>query len=218
MRGPGFRQHTGFARGVTSPISSVGTTATGVETLTTPATNVGDIVVTAALVFPRTVTVSSITTAGTATTTAWAKLIAYANVTPDEDYELWYAIITGAGSLTITYAYTGSPTAAPTFAQEFAKTGGIWAQDGVGAGNFGTVSPITPTPLTPTSPYPELYVGIAGSASGTMHAGSTPGYTYTIGVSGSIFAYNTNISASSAPNSTYTGANDWGAAGTLIQV
>ena len=149
MRGPGFRQHTGFARGVTSPISSVGTTATGVETLTTPATNVGDIVVTAALVFPRTVTVSSITTVGTATTTAWAKLIAYANVTPDEDYELWYAIITGAGStLTITYAYTGSPTAARTFAQEFAKTGGIWAQDGVGQG---TSAPLG-SPLPPTTP------------------------------------------------------------------
>ena len=184
------------AAGKVGLIAPVGTLVTGsagttTTTLAVSPTKVGNILVLAFREYPSTASVTSISGGGV---TTWHKLASGLN-SGSSEAELWYGVVTTAGAATVT-ALIALSTSSILAAQEFAKSGGTWAQDGSGGTANGTGTTATCPSLTPAGNN-ELYVGLFSSDGNYLSTGSTAGYTYQDATAGyAWFAYNAKVSHS----------------------
>jgi len=216
--GDGLRTTTTNSSPSSGTISAVGslkqTGGTGKTTLSVNPQHVGDALVLAVGVFSPGATVSSVSGGGS---TGWAKV---SETTVGGDTELWLGTVTTTGTSTITVTFSASVSSKQTEldAQEYQSSIGssaTWALDV--AGNASTSSSSTTVnlpPLTPTGSS-ELYVDYT-PVDNLAVAGSTTGFTYDVTSSGSLYAYNTGVSAAVNPTAGQTPAGSYVEAAALL--
>jgi hypothetical protein len=175
-------------------ISAVGSYVTGSgTTLAFTAAHVGDM-----LMFYCYEGVSTVTTSGTGTTTAWS-------VISGTGTQLWWAVVTGTGSMTITLGFSVPYSSCQEFSPGSAlATDYTWSVDGSQHGNATGTSSVNPNtislPSLTATGSNELYYGIFES-SWNVSAGSTAGFTYNLQASTNYFGqcYNPSANGTLAP-------------------
>lgn len=171
---------------------------------------------------PSSFTASTVTGGGV---TSWHKAFSYLTSDDQRGEELWYGVVTSAGSSTVTVTYTSNAGSALTGSassldlQEFSSSSGgstTWSLDQTGKKDPGTSDTTFSYPtLTPTGSS-ELYFGYL-AVSGSVSAGSTPGFMYQEDARSNQVAYNVSVSSTTSPTSATSGsAETWASIGMLI--
>jgi hypothetical protein len=159
-------------------ISAVGSLVTGssaftatVYHLSVSPQNVGDIFMVGATTYPG----QAIQTLSGGGVTTWNHIGLYDPGGTGVD--LWWGVITTAGSSTLSATYASAPGGAGLVAREFSKSSGTWTTDGSEGTGEPAASSFTFPSLTPTAAG-ELYWSIGVSSEG-LSSGGTTGYSYT---------------------------------------
>ncbi len=218
--GDGLRTTSTTSATTAGTISAVGSRAraigTGTTTLSVSPQHVGDALVLSVGVFATGFSVSSVSGGGS---TGWTEISR--STANGGDTEVWLGTVTTTGSSTITATFSSSVSSKITEldSQEFQSSTGAstsWALDV--AGNAGTTSSSTVVNLPTLAPSGsgELYVDFTElDYSNTGVAGSTSGFNYDV-YQGSIFAYDTSVSASVSPTAAQTPTGTYAEAAALL--
>ena len=187
---------------------------TGLTTANASLTQAGDLLViwVKALDPTTSIHVTSIAASGSGTGTIGTpvKAIQYDTVDhANNDDEIWYAPVTHAGTITLTFTWSGSNSSdvSQYSTQEFQpSTASTYSLD-----TTGHYENITPTltmqfpPLTPVGAG-ELYAGYNSNDTTVPYSGTTTGYTANTLADGDVILFNPDVSASTqSPSTTATG-------------
>lgn len=175
--------------------------------------NAGDLVVAEVWLFPNTSTITAVSsarvptwTAGPTINDASSGLVVYT----------FYGTSASAGTDTVTFTAAGAAIQFSSFqCSELHDTSG---------GTVWTVTPInTASGATTSLAFPSLtgagaYLGYLTVGSGTITAGSTAGFAYTLIGTEVLIAFNPSVSGTNAPTATNSAAAGWDAAGLIANV
>jgi uncharacterized repeat protein (TIGR02543 family) len=180
--------------------------------LTVVSQHVGDLLILSSQIHSQAITVSTVASTGTGTTGTWNLAQRYVDTTNGViTEEIWWAVVTGTGSTTITATYSGDVSAltpelvVDSFVPATATSWSVVASNGAaGTAN----STITFPSLTSGTSANQLYWGYTEST-GIAAAGSTSGFTYTPTTDsmGNLTTYNAGL----APSTNYTPTASQGA-------
>lgn len=207
MRGPGFAQHTGFARSLSGPtpaITPVGSPYTTYSGNGTPNwsqtvvnAHVGDLlVVTVTTVNSN--TLSGVTLGGVTTWNIDAHVVTGAITS-----WMFWGIITSTGTQFVTITWNQNTSGVMT-TQEFGKNTGTFSNDGAAATATSDALTLDLPTLVPSANN-ELYVGSYYTQNGTPSISS--GYTL-LGPSGGGLLYDDNVSGAQSPVITTTSSGN----------
>jgi hypothetical protein len=192
-------------------ISAVGSPyiTTGATTLSVSPQKVGDLMTVALYVDGSTpeTTVDSVTGGGV---NNWLEDTAVSE--DGYDGQIWWGVVTSAGSSTVTLSVSGSYVADEIVAQEFGAVGtGVRWSAGEAGHSLSTTSTVTFPALTPTSSS-ELYFGY-GLLSGTGLGSCTGGFIYTATPDGDVLCWDTDVSSTAKPSASQTSLGSVSVAG-----
>jgi hypothetical protein len=196
----------------TFPVSVESLSPTGVTSLTVVSQHVGDLLIFSSQIHSQAITVTGVASTGTGTTGTWTLAHRYVDTTNGLiTEEIWWAVVTGTGSTTITAAYSGDVSAltpelvVDSFVPATATIWKVVASNGAAATSASTIA----FPSLTSGTNNQLYWGYAESTQ-TASAGSSTGFTYSTVPQGNIVTRNVALTPSTvyAPTASATGGNN----------
>jgi hypothetical protein len=199
-----------------SPVGSAYTAnGSGLLTLNVAPTTAGDLMV-FAIDAGTTAASTGVSGGGVTTWNSGARYLDTGNTVADE---IWWGVVTSAGSSAITVANAGATAWCRLWARQYTAGSSVpWIlvsasppSPASGGGGAGTGTAVTYPAL---SGYPGLYAGAGISVFGSMAAGTDPGYTYDLSDNHLQVAW--NPAASSNPSATQDNTGAYEAVAVLI--
>ncbi|HEU5001560.1 MAG TPA: IPT/TIG domain-containing protein, partial [Actinomycetota bacterium] len=163
-------------------------------------------------------TVQSVTGGGVS---RWSKASSYFTLDHIHGQELWWGVVTTAGSSTINVAYSippSSSTATSLDLQEFSSSAGastVWSVDATGKVDNGVASTTLRYPSLSPSSSSELYWGYL-AVPGSLNAGATPGCSYQYDARSNQVVYCPSVSSTIAPTAS-SSSQTYSSIGMLVQ-
>lgn len=165
----------------------------GGASLSVTVANAGDLMIAAAWLFPSTARVTGVasTLVPSSGVGAWTQAATITDGTSSLWLGLWWGVASGAGADTITFTTTGSPSFVGYFADELNSPLPHWLVTTANTSSGDNTAPTWPS-LTPMNA-PSAYWGFTTIGTGTLSAGTTTGFAYTLNGTENLFALNGSV-------------------------
>lgn len=176
--------------------------------------NAGDLMIAAVWTFPNTDTVTSVTSTRVPT---WTNAVTLNDTTNGIWVAIWTGVAASAGADTITYNVSATPSFVAYGADSLTETGASWSMHVAGS-NPGTTGTTLTWPSLTSGDSNSAYWGFCTVGSGTLTAGSTSGFTYTIQGTETAIVLNPGLTSGSPyqPTMPVSTSTDWDTVGMIV--
>lgn len=177
--------------------------------------NAGDLMIAATWIFPNSDTVTGVTSTRVPT---WTNAVTLNDATNGIWLGIWTGVAASAGTDTITYTTAGgTPSFSAWAADELTETGASWSMHVAGSNDAATGTTLTWPSLT-AGDSNSAYWGFCTVGAGTLSAGSTSGFTYSIQGTETAIVLNPGLTngVGVAPTMPVSTSTDWDTVGMVV--